>query len=94
MHDASGIPHHAPGYLLPDDMYALLHEVADELELLAGLTVTGHPLDGELQTLPFKRAGLASYLRGAHGRIETALQACHYPVRHDARRPSQREVSA
>ncbi len=97
MHDASGNPHHAPGYLLPEDMYALLHDVADELELLAGLTATGHPLDGELQALPFKRAGLASYLRSAHGRIDAALQACRYPAQHrednDIPRRGQREVS-
>ncbi len=98
MHNVSGNPHHAPGYLLPEEMYTLLHDVADELELLAGLTATSHPLDGELQTLPFKRAGLASYLRGAHGRIDAALQACRYPARrcgsHDSSHHNQREVPA
>jgi hypothetical protein len=80
MHDAPRLSPYASGYLLPDDMYALLHDVADELQLLASLAASGHPIDSELQTLPFKRAGLASDLRSAHERIEAALESCRYPA--------------
>lgn len=81
MHHASPDSSDMTGYFLPEGAYARLRDVDDELQLQVALTATTHALDGEILPMEFKRAGLASYLRGVHERIEKALQECRYPAK-------------
>lgn len=80
MHQASRSSFPMPGYLLPESIHALLHDVSDELQLVASLAATGEALDGRLLPIELKRAALAGYLRGVSERIECALRQCGYPA--------------
>lgn len=81
MHYAPSDSLDMPGYFLPEDIYARLRDVGDELQLLVALTATTHALDGEILPMEFKRAALAGYFRGVQERIENALDECRYPAR-------------
>lgn len=83
MHYAPSNSLDMPGYFLPEDMYSLLRDVSDELQLMVALTATTDALDGKVVSMRFKRAALAGYLRGVHERIENALHPVELSVKDD-----------